>query len=243
MAERTCKTLRCQNPGPLVRGWCDTCYSYWKRHDGADPADRRGLRPVPTSCVVVEDGEPCSEAVRNHMRSMCGKHDSRRRRHGDPTRKTRRATGELWALIQEAAYATTDDCLVVEGVANRPRVRRDGGTTSAARAVWTIRHGDPGAEASVLHRCNGGSGAHGCVNIRHLYADSPARNSRDMVEAERSDRGTDRWSAKLTEDDVRAIRRQYIPGVVSQQSLANEYGVDQTTISEIVRGKKWAWLN
>ncbi|WP_326813934.1 MULTISPECIES: hypothetical protein [unclassified Streptomyces] len=81
------------------------------------------------------------------------------------------------------------------------------------------------------------------MNIRHLYADSPARNSRDMVEAERSDRGTDRWSAKLTEDDVRAIRRQYIPGVVSQQSLANEYGVDQTTISEIVRGKKWAWLN
>lgn len=237
-----CKTTRCTNPGPLVRGWCDTCYTWSKRHDGADPANRSGLRRVPESCIVVEDGERCPEPVRNRLRSLCGKHDSRRRKHGNPLMKTRRATGELQAFLLEAAHATTDECLVVEGRSGRPSTRQNGETMSAARAVWTMRHGDPG-KAFVLHRCNGGSGSNGCVNIRHLYLGDDAQNSRDKVENERSSRGEDRPDAKLTEDDVRAIRRRYIPRVVTQQVLADEYGVDQTTISEIIRRKKWAWLD
>jgi len=44
--------------------------------------------------------------------------------------------------------------------------------------------------------------------------------------------------AKLTEDDVREIRRRYAGGE-TQAALGREYGVGQTTISWIVNRKHW----
>ncbi|SOE31804.1 hypothetical protein [Streptomyces sp. OK228] len=246
MAQRTgaplCGTPPCTNTGRLVGGRCEACYRYARRH-GVDPATRPGLRPVPASCTVTEDGVRCSGAVANRLRGLCKKHDTRRRRHGDPAAKTRTTPGAVMAFLRDAAHAATDNCLVPPGAEGRGALARYAGKRrTAARVVWMLRHGDPGADVSVLHRCNGGSGTNGCVNIRHLYADTPAQNSRDMVEAERSNRGEDRPDAKLTEDDVRAIRRRYVPRVVTQQRLADEYGVDQTTVSAIIRREKWAWL-
>ena len=47
------------------------------------------------------------------------------------------------------------------------------------------------------------------------------------------------WSlAKLTDGQVREIRERYSRGEV-QISLARHYGVDQTTISLIVRREGW----
>lgn len=48
-----------------------------------------------------------------------------------------------------------------------------------------------------------------------------------------------RTSSKLTLDQVRALRASYSTGRVSQQTLADEYGVSQHTVSVIVRGKVW----
>lgn len=41
---------------------------------------------------------------------------------------------------------------------------------------------------------------------------------------------------KLTREQVAEIRARYAQGVVTQQSLANEYGVNQSHISGIIRG-------
>jgi len=46
-------------------------------------------------------------------------------------------------------------------------------------------------------------------------------------------------SAKLTEDDVRAIRARYATGGISQPQLAAEYGVKPETISALLRGLTW----
>jgi len=43
--------------------------------------------------------------------------------------------------------------------------------------------------------------------------------------------GEEHVNAKLTEDQVREIRRAYIPRVVSYARLAEKYGVDQSNIS------------
>jgi len=49
------------------------------------------------------------------------------------------------------------------------------------------------------------------------------------------------WHARrLTIEDVREIRRRYVPRVVTLKILANEYGVSESTISKIVNGKLWA---
>lgn len=52
--------------------------------------------------------------------------------------------------------------------------------------------------------------------------------------------GTKNGRAKLNDDAVREIRRLYATGEYSQMKLAGMFGVNQTGISEIVRGKKWA---
>jgi predicted transcriptional regulator len=38
---------------------------------------------------------------------------------------------------------------------------------------------------------------------------------------------------------VRDIRNRYAAGGVSQQKLADEYGVNQTKISDVVCGRTW----
>lgn len=57
---------------------------------------------------------------------------------------------------------------------------------------------------------------------------------------EKRPRGTAVANARLTDEQVQAIRRRYEAGKVSQQVLADEYGVSQRLISSIVRRKAWA---
>jgi hypothetical protein len=45
---------------------------------------------------------------------------------------------------------------------------------------------------------------------------------------------------KLTEVDVRKIRS--LQGVMTQQGIADMFGVDRTQVSNILRRKQWAWL-
>lgn len=53
-------------------------------------------------------------------------------------------------------------------------------------------------------------------------------------------RGEGAGMAKLTEDQVREIRRRYVPYKVSTVTLGREFGVTSGTISSIVRRKSWA---
>jgi hypothetical protein len=46
-------------------------------------------------------------------------------------------------------------------------------------------------------------------------------------------------NAKLTEDDVRQIRKVYAEGNISQRKLAAQYGVHASLIGFIVRRSHW----
>lgn len=48
-----------------------------------------------------------------------------------------------------------------------------------------------------------------------------------------------RFTARLTEDQVRAIRAEYVPGKVRMRDLAEKYGVKQTTVSDIITRRTW----
>lgn len=52
-------------------------------------------------------------------------------------------------------------------------------------------------------------------------------------------RGSGHANSKLTDDQVAEIRRRYAAGDVSQQALAGEFGIDQTTVSKIVLRKTY----
>lgn len=92
----------------------------------------------------------------------------------------------------------------------------------------------------VLHRCD----VRACVNPEHLFTGDAGANSRDMCSKGRHApaKGACNPNVKLTEHQVLAVRSRYTAGGVSQQKLADEYGVAQSTISSIVRREKWTHL-
>jgi len=55
-------------------------------------------------------------------------------------------------------------------------------------------------------------------------------------------RGENGPKAKLTEAQVREIRERYALGGITYRSLAAEFSVHETSISQIVRRKTWAHI-
>lgn len=51
--------------------------------------------------------------------------------------------------------------------------------------------------------------------------------------------GIQNAQAKLTEAQVQTIRERYAAGGISQQKLADEFGVRQAHVSRIVLGHSW----
>ncbi len=51
--------------------------------------------------------------------------------------------------------------------------------------------------------------------------------------------GTRNGRAKVTEEDVIEIRQRYAAGRMSQQTLADEFGLNQTNVSDIIRRVTW----
>jgi hypothetical protein len=93
----------------------------------------------------------------------------------------------------------------------------------------------------VMHTCDNPP----CCNPAHLRVATQAENLADMRAKGRDSlpppalHGEESVVAKLTTEQVMAIRSAYRPGV-SQASLARRYGVGQTHISKIVRGESRA---
>ena len=93
---------------------------------------------------------------------------------------------------------------------------------------------DPSRE--TLHECDNKA----CVDEAHLKRDSHAQNMADCRRRGRYARqdGQRNGRAKLTPGVVAKIRREYADGL-TQETLASQYGIVQTTISRIVRGERW----
>lgn len=51
--------------------------------------------------------------------------------------------------------------------------------------------------------------------------------------------GEEAWQAKVTAADVVAIRRDYIPRVMTQEMLAKKYGIGRTSIEDIIHRRTW----
>ena len=89
----------------------------------------------------------------------------------------------------------------------------------------------------VRHKCDN----RGCVNPDHLEIGTVLDNSRDMVDRGRSARGDKQHLAKLSDADVREIRKRYKrrDPVDGGRALACEFGVTPQAISYVVKGETW----
>lgn len=118
----------------------------------------------------------------------------------------------------------------------------DGKTHRTHRVSWEINHGAPPSGAMVLHKCDVAL----CVRPDHLYLGTQLDNVRDCIQRGRDRRnpirGARHVNAKLSESDVRAIRRRYAAGGVTKTALGIEFGVSRRLIGHIICRKQWRHL-
>jgi hypothetical protein len=117
------------------------------------------------------------------------------------------------------------------------RIKVSGKVQMAHRMAWEIENGSIPEGLCVLHRCDNPS----CVRPDHLFLGTHRDNAidREMKGRGSKQRGEERGSAKLTNQDIPRIRELCDNGV-TQRAAARIYGVAQSTIGEIVRREKWS---
>jgi len=106
----------------------------------------------------------------------------------------------------------------------------------ASRVVWRLFKGEFDAALHVLHRCDNP----GCVNPDHLFLGTHQDNmdDRDAKGRLKHSRGSRHPNAKLTEEQVRAIRSDPRVG----RLVAADYGVAEVTIQAVRSGRNWGHL-
>lgn len=113
----------------------------------------------------------------------------------------------------------------------------------AHRFSWMLHFGPIPAGMNVCHRCDNPP----CVNPNHLFLGTASDNQQDSMRKGRkhvnatlpATRGERHWKNKLTLEQVRIIKsRASEPRTV----LGREFGVRRQYISNIICGRKWAWV-
>lgn len=79
-------------------------------------------------------------------------------------------------------------------------------------------------------------------HVDNLMWGTATDNMRHMVEHGRAMFGELGALAKVSEGEVRVIREVYANERVSQMELARAFGIDQTSVSDIVLKKTWRHL-
>lgn len=152
----------------------------------------------------------------------------------------------------------------VYGSNGYPRMWTGTKATGAHRFSWEIRFGALPEGLHVLHKCDTPT----CTNPEHLFLGTIADNNKDRARKGRSCRGDAHWqrryperrktggeqwtrkhpelvprgerngNSKLDAGKVRAIRELYKDGF-SQNQIAKQFKIGQSTISSILLGLTW----
>ena len=214
-------------------GLCGMHYKRLKRHGDANafPAARHD------GCSV--DG--CGNA--HKARGFCILHYNRVLYSGSPKSEVapRIPSGERirW-LKAHVDFGDDERCLIWPYSRDHNGYGRaifEGRASQASRVMAILAIGRPPSDRhQAAHSC--GNGHLGCVNPRHLRWDTCTGNHADKERHGTLVRGEKYPRAKLTQEDVRAIR--LLSGGHSQREIGAMFGVGQGTVGKILRRKLWA---
>lgn len=107
----------------------------------------------------------------------------------------------------------------------------------AHRVAWEHHYGPIPNGLYVCHRCDNRA----CWNPAHLFLGTARDNFTDMVAKgrHRPGAGERHHLAKLTEDDVIAVRSLYRGSNISYLDLGRMFGVADRTIGQCILRKTW----
>ena len=112
-----------------------------------------------------------------------------------------------------------------------------GTTRLAHRLSYELFVGSIPNGLHVCHHCDNGL----CVNPRHLFLGTPNDNAKDRNQKNRQARGERMNTHKLTEKQIKDIRRLWKDGT-KEVDIARQFNVTQANICYILKRKTWAWL-
>lgn len=140
-------------------------------------------------------------------------------------------------LLRCVQYEPNSGCWLWESTTDSKgygRLIQDRKVLSAHRASWMIHRGAIPKGLCVCHRCDTPL----CVNPAHLFLGTQRDNIQDASRKQRTPLGERQGQSKLKAADVLAIRELERAGVL-QGDIAARFAVAQSTVSDIVRRKKW----
>lgn len=118
--------------------------------------------------------------------------------------------------------------------------RKGSAPYKAYRVSWELHNGPIPIGLHVLHRCDNPA----CVNPRHLFVGTHRDNMDDMTSkgrarvASKAHHGEKNSSAKLTEEQVRTIRK-ISEGGTPASKIAKAFGISRPVCSRIIRRELW----
>lgn len=177
---------------------------------------------------------------KRHSRGYCASHYMKWRKYGDPLEV--RQVQFHGASLEERfnAYVGERGTGCWEWIGGKDpngygRLGLNGKPELAHRISWRLSFGPITSADHICHRCDNP----GCVRPEHLFKGDHAANMADKMAKKRHRYGVSRGSShgrsKLTEADVREIRRLGRP--LSQH--VERYGISTTQASDIINRRSW----
>lgn len=171
-------------------------------------------------------------------KGYCVKHYRRWTDHGDPLGGEDQYSSPAEALAARTVRRETG-CVEWIGCTNHAgygSMKVNGRTMLAHRASFELNRGPIPEGQWVLHRCDNPP----CVNPDHLFLGDVQANVDDMMAKGRGRKakGVGHGAAKLTEDQVRAIRAD--PRKL--RDIAPDYGIGKSTVGYIKSRKIWGHI-
>lgn len=144
-----------------------------------------------------------------------------------------------WPL--HALFAMTSDCWLWTKNRDKDgygRVKIEGKSYRAHRVAFALFKDFANPRMMVCHKCDNPP----CFNPDHLFAGYGSDNVRDAYRKGRhSQKGERANGKKLSAAQVEEIKKLRATGRYSQKELGRMFGVRQTSISNILRGKTWTY--
>ena len=142
----------------------------------------------------------------------------------------------FWGHVERPA---DESCWLWRNAAGYGQFSLHGKNVSAHRASWELANGQIDSGSFVCHTCDNPP----CVNPSHLFLGSNSDNIKDSVSKGRSTsrfpvmRGEDHYRARITEQDVKDIRRLTLTS--TDREVGKVYGLAESTVSAIRCRRIW----